>query len=304
MSRNYQSNIVIRRTESESAVPQHRTNAPFSDVPQHAAADQVQDFSDQFCILVAASDRAKDIFEVSFQNADVIWRDCNWKRYVGFTSQHPDILGFEALSAKADSDWRGRLGDYLDSLPDNFKFVMLIVEDFLFTKPISGAQLNALAEEIARNNLAYVKLTPVLRNVPGRLVESLRRTISKEPFRPLSFSEPYYSSLETTIWRRGYLRSLLCQPGTVWEFEHTVSSERHYAVWNPVVEYVGLVAREKWNREAPWLLARQGLSLGDSRRERQNIKFELRRIREKIVFQIFGFLSFRVRRRLNKISRN
>jgi hypothetical protein len=285
-------------------VSQHRTNVQFSDGPQHREADRAYDASGQFCILVAASDRAKDIFEVSFQNADVIWRDCNWKRYVGFTSQHPDILGFKALSAKADSDWRGRLGDYLDSLPDNFKFVMLIVEDFLFTKPVDGAKLNALADHIARENLAYVRLTPLRRNIPGLILEYFRRMIDQRPLRPLVFSEPYYSSLLTSIWRRDYLRSLLREPGTVWEFEHTVSTERHYAVWRPVVEYETLVGREKWYREAPRLLARQGLSLGDSKRGRQTLGFELRRFRERIVFHAFGYLSFRARRRLNKISRS
>jgi hypothetical protein len=284
---------------------QHGTNARISNGhSQRVDADRANEISRRFCMLVAASDRAKDIFEITFQSAETIWRDCNWPRYVGFTSKHPDILGFKALAAKTDSDWRGRLGDYLDSLPVDIRYVMLIVEDYLFTSPIDGTELNAIADHIIRNDLAYVRLTPVRRNLPGRILEYFRRKIDKGPLRPLAVREPYYSSLEIAIWRRDHLRSLLRQPGSVWEFEHTVGTECHYAVWQPAVRYVSLVGREKWYRDAPQILAQQGLSLGNSKRKRQTVKFELQRIREQIVFQILGFLSFRIRRRLNRISRS
>jgi hypothetical protein len=286
-------------------VPLQRTNARFSNAySQQVEADDEHGTAGRFCILVAASDRAKDIFEITFQNAETIWRDCNWTRYVGFTSKHPDTLGFKSLAAKTESEWRGRLGDYLDSLPNNIRYVMLIVEDFLFTSPVNGSELNAIADQIIRNDLAYVRLIPVSRNFIGLILEYFRRMIDKRPLRPLVFSEPYYSSVETAIWKRNYLRSLLRQPGTIWEFEHTVSTERHYAVWHPVVRYRPLVGREKWYRKAPRLLAQQGLSLCNSKRERQTLKFELRRIREKVVFQMIGYLSFRVRRHFNRLPRS
>jgi hypothetical protein len=286
-------------------VPRRRDNARLANAySQHVQAGHEHGAEGQFCILVAASDRAKDIFEITFQNTETIWRDCNWPRYVGFTSKHPDIFGFKSLAAKADSEWRGRLGDYLDSLPDNIRYVMLIVEDFLFTSPVNGSELNAIADYIVRNDLAYVRLTPVYRNWFGLILEYFRRMIDKRPLRPLAFSEPYYSSLETAIWKRDYLRSLIRHPGTIWEFEHTVSTERHYAVWHRAVEYRALVGRGKWYRQAPRLLAQQGLSLGNSRREHQTLKFELRRIRERVVFWMIGYLSFRVRRRFNRLPRS
>lgn len=270
---------------------------------QPVNVDQAEAISDRFCILVAASDRAKDIFEITFQNTDAIWRDVNWRRYVGFTTKHPDILGFKSLSAKSDVDWRGRVGDYLDSLPDEIRYVMLVVEDYLFASPINEMELNAVAEQICRSDLAYVRLVPVHRNFPTGIFEYLRRTMNKRPLRALASSEPYYSSLEPAIWKRDYLRTLVRQPGTVWEFEHIVRTERHYAVWRPVVKYVGIVGREKWHREAPRLLEQQGLSLGNSTRARHTIKYELRRTREKISFAMFGYLSFRIRRAFNRVPR-
>jgi hypothetical protein len=259
------------------------------------------DISRKFCVLVAASDRAKDIFDITFQNSETIWRECDWPRYVGFTSKHPDAFGFKSLAAKSDADWRGRLADYLDGLPDPIQYVMLVVEDYLFTAPVNGRELDAIADLIVRNALAYVKLIPVTRNLYGRAVERLRRLFDKRPLRPLARSEPYHSSLNVAIWKRVYLRSLVGQPGTVWQFEHLVGAERHYAVWHPVVRYQSLVGKEKWYRQAPRLLAHQGLSLGHSKRELQSFRFQLQAIRERFVFETVGYLSFRLRRRFNRL---
>jgi hypothetical protein len=141
----------------------------------------------------------------------------------------------------------------------------------------------------------------VMRNFPGRVIEYFRRKLDKRPLRPLSFSEPYYSSVAVAIWKRSYLRSLLQQPGSIWEFEHIVTNERHYAVWQPVLDQDQIVTRGRWAFRAPRQLARQGLSLASSKREFQTFKSWLRGLREWITFQLVGFLSFRIRRRLNKV---
>jgi hypothetical protein len=264
---------------------------------------RVRPSAGRFCVLITSSDRARDIFEIVFQNAETIWRDCDWPRYVGFTNKHPDIYGFTALSVKRPSHWREEVIDYLDALPEQIEYVLRIDEDALFMSHIDGSKLNAIADLMAREDYAYVRLVPVTRNFAGRLIEYFRHKLDKRPLRPISFTEPYYSSVELAIWKRAYLRSLLGKEGTIWEFEHTISNERHYAVWEPLVEQHQIVTRGKWNRNAPRLLARQGLTLTNSKREFQSVTSWLRKIREAISFQLAGFLIFRLRRRLNKISR-
>ena len=256
----------------------------------------------RFCAFVSSSDRARDVFEIVFRNAETIWRDCNWPRYVGFTSKHPDIYGFKALAAKRPSDWREEFGDQLDSLPDHIEYLMLLLEDTLFMSPINGSKLNEIADLMVRADLAYVRLIPVRRNLLGLLIEYFKRQLDKRPLRPLSFSEPYYSSVAATIWKRSYLRSLLRQPGSIWDFEHIVTNERHFAVWEPALDQDQIVTKGKWSLRAPQRLASQGVSLSNSKREFRTFKSQIRDIREKIVFQAVGFLSFRVRRRLKRIS--
>jgi hypothetical protein len=256
----------------------------------------------RFCVLVSSSDHGRDIFEIVFQNAEAIWRDCDWPRYVGFTRKRPDIYGFKALAAKKPSDWRGELCDQLNSLPDQIEYVLLILEDALFMSPVNGGRLNAIADLIVREDLSYVSLIPLQRNLIGLIIEYFRRRLSSHPLRRLSRAEPYYSSIGIVIWKRDYLRWFLQQPGLIWDLEHIVSDKPHYAVWTPVFRQEHLVKKGKWISRARRHLARQSIILSDSKRGSQPFRSRLRDIREIIVFQTVGFLSFRIRRRLNMIS--
>jgi hypothetical protein len=256
----------------------------------------------RFCVLVSSSDRGRDIFEVVFQNADTIWRNCDWPRYVGFTTEHPDLYGFKALAAKAPSDWRGELSDQLDNLPPEIQYVLLTFEDALFTSPVDGGKLDAIAKLMVQDDLSYVSLFALRRNLPGLMIEFFRRKLSKYPLRRLSFSEPYYSAIGTAIWKRSYLQELLRKPGSIWDLEHIVTDKPHYAVWKPVLWQDQLVTKGKWSYRAPRILARQGITLSDSKRGFRTPRSRIRDFREMIVFQTVGFLSFRVRRRLGRIS--
>jgi hypothetical protein len=257
----------------------------------------------RFCVLITSSDSGRDIFEIVFQNAETIWRGCDWPRFVGFTTKHPDLYGFKTLVAKGPFEWRQAVVDYLDALPEQIEYVLRIDEDALFMTPVDGDKLNAIADSMVRENLAYVSLVPVRRNLAGRIIEYFERKRDKRPLRKISTSEPYYSSVELAIWRRDYFRVLLRQPGSIWEFEHTVTNESHYAVWEPVVHQDQIVIKGKWTLRAPRQLARQGVSLAHSKREFQSFGSFLRNIRETISFELAGYLSFRIRRRFNRVCK-
>jgi hypothetical protein len=257
----------------------------------------------KFCVFITTSDRAFDIFQIVYRNAETIWRDCDWPRYVGLTTAHPDIYGFKVLTAKATGSWRDEMLDQFEQLPEEIEYVLRIDADALFMAPINGGELNAIADLMVEQDMSYVRLVPVTRNFLGRVIEYFRRKVNKGPLRRISFSEPYYSSVELAIWKRSYLTKLMREPGTQWEFEHAVTDEPHYAVWKPLVEQHQIVTRGKWNRNAPRFLARQGLTVANSTRGFVSFKSWLRFYRERISFEVAGFSSFRIRRRLNKISR-
>lgn len=253
----------------------------------------------RFCVLVNSSDRGKDIFEIVFKNAETMWRGCDWPRFVGFTTARSDIYGFKSLAARGSANWRSEFAEQLDSLPPEIAYVLRLEEDALFLSPVDGEKLEEIADIMLRDDLCYVSLVPVSRSMTGAVIEFFRRRLSKRPLRPILSSEPYYSSLVPAIWKRSYLRELLRQPGSIWEFEFTVTGERHHAVWEPVFDLEHLVSKGKWSRRAPRLLARQGLSLTNSSRGFQTFRSQLRGVREKISFRLFGYTSLRIRRRFN-----
>ena len=154
--------------------------------------DRARPSAGRFCVLVTSSDRARDVFEIVFQNAQTIWRDCNWPRFVGFTSKHPDLYGFTTLAAKGPSHWRQEVGDYLDALPNEIEYVLRIDEDALFMSPVDGDKLNAIADLMVRENLSYVSLLPVYRNLPGRIIEYFRRKLHNSPLRPSAAQAPIH----------------------------------------------------------------------------------------------------------------
>jgi hypothetical protein len=275
---------------------------PRFDAGAQTEEERARRIARRFCVLVSSSDDRRDIFEIVFQNTEKIWRHCDWPRYVGLTTESPDIYGFRVLAAKRSSNWQGELADQLDRLPDGIEYVYLTFEDALFLSPVDGAKLNAVAGLILGQNASYVSLIPLSRNIPGRLVEYFRRKLSKRPLRRLSLSEPYYSSLVAAIWKRSYLRSLLGRPGSIWDFEHNVSGEPHYAVWEPIIDHDQIVTKGQWAFRAERLLANQGISLANSKRGFRTVEAGIRDIRERIVWELGGFLSFRLRRRLKLIS--
>lgn len=251
----------------------------------------------KFCVLVASSDKGRDIFETCFRHADLTWGRFDWPRYVGFTTGcYYGFKGFWALAATKPSTWQGELRDQLDQLPSNVEYVLLLLEDaFVTWVPI--LDLYRIAAFIEERDLAYVSLIALRRNFVGLVIESVRRILSDSAFRKLSPSEPYYSSFGVGIWRRSHLRWLLSQPGSIWDLEHTVTPEPHYAVWKTVFSPDHLVIKGKWARRA-----KRKLQLMEPARGFRSRWEWIRDLREWIVFSTVGFLSFRIRRRLGKIS--
>ncbi len=265
----------------------------------HTEKGETRGITKRFCVLVNSSDRGRDIFEIIFRNSERIWQACDWPRFVGFTSQYRDMYGFKAIAAKGPAGWREEFAAQLDSLPAEIEYVLRLEEDFLFLSPADGEKLNAIARQMIREDLVYVNLHPVSTSLLGSAVECLRRNVSRQSLRPLSFSQPYYTSLTPAIWKRSYLRELVRQPGNIWEFEHIVTDQRHHAVWEPVLHYDAIVSKGKWLPRARRVLSEHGLSLANSRREFQTPESRLRGIRQRISFALFGYLSFRIRKRLN-----
>lgn len=262
-----------------------------------------------FCVLVASSDNRKDIFDVCFANSEHIWKDCDWPRFVGFNSPHPDQHGFSVVTAVPSGNWCEEVAQYVDALPAHVQYILLMVEDVLFMRPVNADKLNEVAHYIWSGGLHYVRLVPVRRNWLGRMWErgSDNKIRLPMPFHVINPREPYYSSTEMVIWERNYLREQLDKPGDAWSFEHHVSRHAHWAVWETVFDQHQIVNKGYWNRRAPWYLAESvgcptfryaGIIKGSITQTRplQRWSSFLRGEMQNLNFALFGFTSFRVKR--------
>ncbi len=266
----------------------------------------------QFCVLVASSDSRKDIFDICFANAPRIWADCDWPRYVSFTTFQPDQCGFSTIAHGIDDGrWCDAVADAVNSLPDEIRYILLMVEDTLFLKPVDGKKLNQIASYISNRGLDYVRLVPVTRNWLGRLARETVRlsTTYRVPLELILPNEPYYSSTEMAVWNRDYLLEQLQKPSNAWSFEHHVTDRIHWAVRAPIFDQHQIVHKGRWHRRAPIFLAEAicgypsykiALAIEDtlrsSKRPMQSFRSFLRGEWQNINFALFGFTSFRLKR--------
>src|SRR5262245_29512916 len=144
-----------------------------------------------FCIFIVSHITGRDIVETVYANADTIWRDCKWPRKVGYAAA--------PYGTNPCPDW----ADKIELLPSNIRYVLVLNNDFLITEPVDGHRLHTYANYAYLHNLAYVRLTPVMRNWFGRMVEVCR--LKTKDLRTLQKWEPYYSSVDPALWRRDHL---------------------------------------------------------------------------------------------------
>ncbi len=250
-------------------------------------------------VLVASSDDRKDIFDICFAHSERIWRDCDWPRYVGLTHAQPDQHGFKVVTSP-QREWRLAVADYVDALPADIRYILLMVEDTLFIEPVDGKKLSQSGWWIASAKASYLRLVPITRNWFSKMLKASVCLYEMHfPVEQIPKSNPYYSSTEMAIWERGYLRGLLNLPANAWQFEHHISDREHYAVLSPVLKQHQIVQKGHWNRDAPRLLQSQGLSIGRNSRPFQTRGAWLRGKWQNINFAMFGFASVRIKQWLS-----
>ena len=261
-----------------------------------------------FCVLVASADNRRDIFNICFANSERIWAGCQWPRYVGLTTPQPDVYGFRVVTSP-QMDWAAAVTDYINALPADHRYILLMVEDVLFMRPVNNAMLNEISLAVANCNLDYVRLVPLRRSWFRRLTELLKPELSNF-LRYIRPTEPYFSSTEMVIWKREYLLEQLSHGDDAWSFEHRVTSRDHWAVGFPVFDQHQIVQKGRWNWDAPRLLAKflgypqlapEITRILRRTRPFQTLAARLRGHRENISFALFGFTSFRVRRWLGQM---
>lgn len=249
---------------------------------------------DDTCVFISSSDNTYDIFDLVSGSVVENWQGEGFDFYVGLNVKVAETP-FNTISAPA-SGWRTELRDQVNALPDKFRYVILLLDDFFFYERVDPVELARLMGIVRKQHLQYLRLKPLERSGWGKVLFILRGLgRNSDGIIRLTADEPYYSSLQVAIWDRCHLAKLLEQSGSIWEFEHNViAGSEHYAVARRFLRYNHLVEKGKWFKHAPKTLnCRDPESFAHRGFEQSLLKHS--RIYNRIKFFLFGYVFFRFR---------
>jgi hypothetical protein len=253
---------------------------------------------DNCCLFVSSSDNTFDVFSLVSGSVVRNWSSTDLAFYVGLNEQIADAP-FRTIPAPV-SGWRTELKTQINALPQKFQYIILLLDDFVFHDKIDSKALSRFLNLMSERELDYLRLKPLQRSLLGvfllRFIENLE--FSPDSVNKIDYKEPYYSSLQVTIWSRSHLIEMLTHCGSIWEFEHNVIvGSKHYAITKKLLNYEHLVEKGKWYKYAPRLLGFNETPRFD---ERGFVKSAMKnsKIWNKIKFGVLGYAFFKLRRKV------
>lgn len=248
-------------------------------------------------VFIASSDNTFDVFSIIAASMLQAFDVSRYPLFVGLNDKSAPAP-FKTVSASV-AGWRQELHFQLSHLPDEFEYIILLLDDFFVRKPIQPSLLAELLQIMCDEDVDYLRLKPLERSWPVSVWRYIAAGIGRRKLERIVTSEPYYSSLQAAIWKREYLLRLLEQNCSIWDFEHIVlAGSKHYAVRKSFgFKYEHLVEKGRWLRHAPSLLPQTPLAVFQCRGFDQRRLYRYRPLR-KMKFAIYGYAIFRIRRAL------
>jgi hypothetical protein len=253
------------------------------------------------CIFISSSDNTYDVFSLVSRSVAEKWPADAFDFYVGLNEKIAKAP-FHTISAPA-SGWRTELEYQINALPEKFRYIILLLDDFFFYEKVEPVEVARLMDMVRERHIHYLRLKPLERSGLGKVLLYLRhRGRGGDGIIRLNDDEPYYSSLQVAIWDRSHLLKMLSQSGSIWEFEHKVlAKSRCYAVTQKFIRYEHLVEKGRWFRQAPKIL---NFCNHEVFKQRGFVQDGLKhfKIYNRIKFFLFGYVFLRYRRA--KMQRN
>lgn len=245
------------------------------------------------CLFVSTSDNTFDVFEKVSPSLVAQWPRGLMPMFAGLNEKTAPAP-FETVRSPLGG-WRSELLHQIESLPEDYRYVILVLDDFFFKSKVDPRRLESVLEAARNHNADYFRLKPLLRSLLGGVFLKFSGRRDPAGLIRLKPDEPYYASLQIALWKRSYLCDMLRRKGSIWEFEHTVpDGSKHYALADIVLDYEHLVEKGKWFRHAPALL---GLPR-DAFLKRGFLQRALRysRLYNRVKFALLGYAVFNYKR--------
>lgn len=247
------------------------------------------------CVFISSSDNTRDVFMQTSSSFERFWPDCNYPIYVGMNTPIPGTVSERFSFIYADvSEWRVELMHQLAQIPE--RYLILFLDDFVLLEMVDTISLSHVVQYGIDHDIPYLRLVPVSRAwIPGK-IHQLIHALSHRQVERIPLEQPYYSSLQVALWRKDHLMACLANEGTIWDFEHRKIPEiKHYAVVKPVIRYIHVIEKGKWQPYARMIIERGGSRFRPGKRQQLGLASYLRWYWSKFKFSIIGYSGIRLR---------
>ncbi len=232
--------------------------------------------TDSVAVVISSCDRYSDLWKPFFTLLFRYWPDCPWPLYLQSNHQTFDDTRVTTIAVGDDSDWSTGFARFLDQVPH--RYVVVLMEDYLLTKPVRTAELSALARTAGSLDAACLRLFPC----PGP-----DRPLSDHPgLGEIAVGAAYRLSLQAALWDKAALAALLVPGESAWELELKgsgradrvarpfLSVERSPTADYALPYFCTGVEKGRWLRPALRLCRREGIAIDLARRPAEPLLFD------------------------------
>jgi len=235
----------------------------------------------EIAVLILSCDKYHDLWRPFFTLFFRYWPDCPYPVYlVSNYHRYPDAR-VKAIAVGEDRDWSSSLAIALKQIPE--RYVILLLEDYLLTRPVSTAMIETLAAYMRQRRAGCLRLYPC----PGPDVSCPDNMEVGEILK----GSAYRLSTQAAIWDKLVLLGLLRQGETPWELEGLgskrtnaldapfLSVKRNDDNIYPISYFCTAVVRGKWVPAAVRLCRKEDIQVDLGIRPLETRRDRLRRSR-------------------------
>lgn len=212
-------------------------------------------------VLVVSCDKYKDLWVPFFSFFFKYWQDCPYPIYLGSNHSVYNDLRVKTITVGDDIDWSHSFRRMLEHIPH--KYVIILLEDYLIYKRVNTERINKLVYYLKDKEAACLRVFPS----PGpHEICSDNKEVGV-----IRKDAEYRLSLQSAIWDKQSLISLIHDGETPWQFEVKGSMRTNQIdklflsvireIPPPITYFCTAVLKGKWLKDAVDLCRREGIEV-------------------------------------------
>lgn len=248
-------------------------------------------------ILILSCDKYSDLWTPFFDLFWKNWPECPYPVYLGsnfHTFHHKKVKNI--LTGK-DFDWSTSFKKILQLIPE--KYIYVLLEDVFITNEIYGSYFEECFRFFATKNLNHLRFN----SLPNS------RSVPKKPkFSLVQKHEPYRVHV-MGFWKKDYLRTLLLEGESPWNFEimgsyRTAYDDGFYSLASPLYSSIHVVKKDKWIPNSLQYCLDNKIDITISRRKKlPPVEIFLYNLKEYYFTFVYFHIDWKIRVRLMNLLR-